>query len=133
MSQSFANSTVTAPDNSLVNVRPHMAKAGLHDNQVLVSLSSVVKDIAKRVHGKQGVAAAIVGKDEGNYARDITAGRMTLRELAAHGPEYLAALGKELHETYGQMASPLDRLRQIHKLRRELDDEALQIAEGLAS
>ncbi len=131
MAPSIAPARQTSPDNSLVTGRPVMAKATLDDNRANGELSSVVTDSAKRVYGKQGAAAAQLGKDEGNFSRDVKAGRMTLADLSRLGPEFLAELGKELVNSYGA-ASPQARLRRIARAHRETAEELEQLAEHIA-
>jgi len=124
--------SLTTPDKSLVSVRPSMAKATIPDNAVLDALSSVVKDAAKSSHGKQGAAAAVLGKDEGNFARDVSAGRTTLTDMAKLGPEFLATFGASLLETYGPLATPKARARQRLKDIRTAADELDQLLEFIA-
>jgi hypothetical protein len=123
---------LTTPDDPLVTVRPQMAKATLPDTTVAESLSPLVKNAAKFAHGKQHVAALVLGKDPGNFARDVDAERLTIADMKQLGPVFLAELARSLSEQYGPLRSPMDRLREIHRQQRELQDEALQIAEGLA-
>lgn len=110
MSQSIANRAVTTPDNLDVIGRPQMARADIGQT---TSLSPVVKHSAKRTYGKQGAAAAHLGKDESNFSRDVDAGRLTLRDLEALGPQFLATLGSGLVEQYGVLTDPKARIRQV--------------------
>lgn len=88
-----------------------MAKANLDDNGGQDGLSEVVLTAAKKAYGKQGAAAAALGKDEGNFSRDVKAERPTLRDLRALGPQFLAALGEELIQQYGPLTDPKDAAR----------------------
>lgn len=121
---------LTAPDKSLVTPRPMMAKATL---PVTSPLSSVVTESAKRVYGKQGAAAERLGKDEGNFSRDVKAGRTTLADLERLGPEYLAELGKELVESYAPLATPAARIRHQIKVIETALEEVRQGVEALSA
>lgn len=125
MPQTMRDASLTTQDNSLVSVRPSMAKATLPDNLAVDSLSPVVKEAAKRSYGKQGAAAAQLGKDEGNFARDIAAERLTLRDLKALGREFLAEFGKELVNEYAPLDTPKARakrkIREAHDALQELE------------
>lgn len=132
MPQTMSQPAVTRQDNSLVNVHPQMAKADLHDNAVPESLSPVVKEAAKRSYGKQGAAAAQLGKDEGNFARDVAAERLTLRDLKCLGRQFLAELGKELVNEYAPLDTPKARatrkIREAHAALDELSQALEQLA-----
>lgn len=129
MSQSIANRAVTTPDNLDVIGRPKMARA---DNHVKTMLSPVVKDAAQHAFGKQEAAAAHLGKDKGNFSRDVDAGRVTLRDLEGLGAQFLAALGAGLVEQYGVLLDPKARIRQVIKQQRELLNEVEQFVEDVA-
>ena len=73
-------------------------------------MSDVVMDCAKEVYGKQGAAAAHVGKDEGNFSRDVKRAAAQIEQL---GPEVLARIGKELVDRFGPLADPKDRARRV--------------------
>lgn len=91
-----------------------MAKAALHDNdgqREADPLSDVVLSAAKRTYGKQGAAAAQLGKDEGNFSRDVKAERTTLRDLKALGPAFLADFGAGLVQEYGPLSDPKEAAR----------------------
>lgn len=121
----------TTPDNLPVSARPANLKADLPDNRPAESLSPVVKEAAKRAHGKQGVAAAVLGKDEGNFARDVSAERTTIGDLRKLGPEFLVEFGKELLETYGPLATPRARARQtIRTMRAQLEELDQYVEDG---
>jgi len=107
------DSVVTAPDNLDVIGRPRMAKMTTTDSTPASRLSEVVKEAAKVAHGKQGAAAAHLGKDEGNFARDLQARRMTIGQLEDLGVAFLAAFGKKLHDEYGPLASPDDQAERL--------------------
>lgn len=123
---------MTVPDKALVTVRPSMAKAELPDNDAADSLSPVVKEAVKRSYGKQGAGAAKLKKDEGNFARDVQAERMTLAELRALGRTFLAEFGRELLEQNGPLNTPQARLRQKARELREIANEVDQAAELIA-
>lgn len=133
MAQTVATARQTTPDKALVSVRPQMLRADIEHNAVLSELSSVVKTSAKATHGKQGAAAAKVGKDEGNFSRDVAAGRMTLAEMAKLGPEFLAQLGSDLIQTYGvALETPAARGRRRIRDARAILDELDQLLEHTA-
>jgi hypothetical protein len=117
---SLHHSHMTSPDRLLVSDKPRMAKAGLGDNDGQQALSDVVLAAAKKSFGKQGAAAAQLGKDEGNFSRDARAERLTLRDLRALGPAYLATLGAELVGQYGPLSDPKDAAR---KALERIEDE----------
>jgi hypothetical protein len=133
MPQTLTKPNLTAPDKALVNVRPQMAKAEMPDNDAVDSLSSVVKEAAKRSHnGKQGAAAAKLGKDDGNFSRDIAAERLTLKDLKALGRSFLAEFGKELVNEYAPLETPEARARQNLREVKRLLDEVEQLLEYVA-
>jgi hypothetical protein len=100
------DSHYATPDNLDVIGRPKMTKVDIGPT---TPLSSVVKEAAKRAYGKQEAAAAHLGKDKGNFSRDVDAGRVTLRDLDALGAPFLSELGKELTREYGPLSDPADR------------------------
>lgn len=133
MSPTVNGSAVTTPDNRLVTARPKAAKAALHDNRGqdgASSLSGPVIEATKKSWVKQGAAAAVLGKDEGNFSRDVKAERLTLAQLRALGPEFLAAFGAELLEEYGQLADPKD---YIYKRLRDVEEALHEFKQFLES
>lgn len=129
MGHSISRHAVTAPDKALVTPRPAMVKADLSATS---ALSSVVTDAARKVYGKQGAAAEHLGKDEGNFSRDVKAGRTTLADLERLGPSYLAELGRELVEQYAPLSTPTQRARQQIKVARQALEELEQVVELIA-
>jgi hypothetical protein len=127
MASSLTDTPSSSPDKRLVTVRPTMLKA---NNDPQHGLSAVVSDATKRSYGKQGAAAAQLGKDEGNFARDLRAGRLTLRDLDALGAPFLAALGRELLERYGELQDPKARARQVCDEVQALVNELRQFIEA---
>lgn len=123
MPQTMRELQSTTQDNLDVIGRPKMAHA--HIDQT-TSLSPVVKDAAQRTYGKQEAAAAHLGKDKGNFSRDVDAGRVTLRDLEGLGAQFLAALGNGLVERYGALQDPKTRARQATRQLRALIDELEQ-------
>lgn len=130
MSPTVAARDLTTPDKVLVTPRPKPAKADLHDNAGHNVLSDVVSEAAKRAYGKQGAAAAQLGKDEGNFSRDVRAERTTLRELRALGPAFLAAFGKELVLQFGELDDPKARARRLCDEAQELINELRQFVDA---
>lgn len=131
MPRSLAQPLMTAPDNGLVIPRPTPAKATLADNFGSDSLSDVVIEAAKSSYGKQGAAAAQLGKDEGNFSRDVKAKRMTLRDLEALGPGFLAQFGHELVEQYGALQDPKTRARRTCDQMQALVNELRQFVDAV--
>jgi hypothetical protein len=124
MGSTLANRALTTPDDLDVIGRPKMATATLADNVSVDALSSVVMDTLKTVYGKQGAAAAQLGKDKGNFSRDVKAGRFTLQQQAALGRQFLAELGEALVEEFSPVNSP----QALAKRRLEDAIEAIQDA-----
>lgn len=106
MRSSVAEAFETRPDNPRVIARPAPAKSTLRDNGGSSALSEVVIDAAKKVYVKQGAAAEQLGKDEGNFSRDVKARRLTLAHLEDLGAPFLAELGTKLVDQYGDLATP---------------------------
>jgi len=155
MGRNVPKTARTTPAGSLVIPRPTPAKATLKDDtdrqDVTVTtpttdnvgqlertnrrskLSTAVSDAARSVYGKQGVAAEILRKDEGNFARDLRAGRVTLAQLESLGDGFLAEFGKGLVEQYGPLLTPKDRmLRYIDEVERVLAELKSLIHERVA-
>lgn len=124
MTPNVATARLTSPDKAFVSPRPTPAKAELRDNAGQDPLSDVVISAAKRAYGKQGAAAAHLGKDEGNFSRDAKAGRITTAQLKALGPSFLAEFGRELLQEFGTaLESPqLRAQRVIRETRQKLDE-----------
>jgi hypothetical protein len=108
MPNTLAQPYMTTPDKGVVTEKKRMARAAVPDNVGQDTLSDVVLTAARRSHGKQGAAAAALGKDEGNFSRDTKALRLTLADLKALGAPFLASLGRELQEQFGQLSDPHD-------------------------
>lgn len=101
MPRTLPTPDLTTPDKSLVIGRPVQAKAALRDNETQRRLSAVVKEAARRTYAKQGLAAEVLGKDEGNFTRDVSAGRITLADLAGLKAIFLAQFGAGLVQEFG--------------------------------
>lgn len=84
---------------------------GRPDNPVVTPLYEVVSEAARSVYGKQENAALFLRKHPGNFSRDLRAERMTLRDLRALGPAFLAAFGEQLVDEYGALTDPKTRVR----------------------
>lgn len=124
MPTNVATARQTTPDKDRVIPRPIPAKATLDDKTGTERLSGVVLDSSKAAYGKQGAAAAKLGKDEGNFSRDAKARRLTIRDLEELGEPFLAELGQQLVKQYGAaLESPQDRAaRVIREARQKLDE-----------
>lgn len=123
MSSSLPLVAETPRDNGRVIPRPTPAKVTVPDKHPSDRLSGVVMESVKRAYGKQGAAAAQLGKDEGNFSRDLKAGRITIGQLDDLGSDFLAALGAELTSQFGALSSPADHTRRaIREIRARLDE-----------
>jgi hypothetical protein len=129
MSSSVANGRVTGPDKLDVIPRPKPAKATLPDKVSVEQLSGVVIDAAKTVYGKQGAAAAQLGKDEGNFSRDVKAGRFALPQMAELGPDWLVAFASSVLDEFAPLATPAARARHLLREQRRITDELEQLTE----
>jgi hypothetical protein len=103
MSPTVTTARQTTPDKLDVIGHPRMAKAHI---EMTTALSSLVKEAAKAAHGKQEAAARHLGKNPGNFSRDIDARRTALGDLEDLGPVFLAELGKELVREFGPLSDP---------------------------
>lgn len=108
MASSLTQPYVTTPDKGVVTEKKRMAPGVLRDNVGQDTLSDVVLTAARKAHGKQGAAAAQLGKDEGNFSRDTKHLRLTLEHLRDLGPTFLAQLGQGLVNQYGTLTDPHD-------------------------
>lgn len=122
MGNSMRDRSLTTPDDSFVSPRPKPAKAELRDNDLQRRLSELVTEAARQAYGKQGCAASELGKDEGNFSRDVRAGRTSLRDLSDLGADFLAVLGSLLLDEFGaSLKSPKERARErLPELIREI-------------
>lgn len=133
MSQTLPTRALTSLDKALISDRPRQAKATLDDKTHADPLSEVVIAAAKRAYGKQGAAAAHLGKDEGNFSRDAKAGRITTAQLKALGPSFLAEFGRELLEEFGTaMESPQMRAQRVIRETRQKIDELEEFVRYIA-
>lgn len=111
-------------DDSLVIPCPSPVKAGLHP--VTGTLSPLVNEAIRTSHGKQDAAARAVGKDPGNFNRDLKRWSATVEEL---GPDFLVALGQQLLDSFGPEAeSPAARVRRKAKELRAVAEELEALA-----
>lgn len=117
----------------LASVRGVAAKATLRAQVSASALREIAGQAIRRTHGKAETAADVVGVSESQLGRLVNDGDLKLKHLEALGPQTLALLGRELVETYSALETPMARLREVWRRRRELDEEEQQIVEGLAS
>lgn len=110
MASSLRNSSAITPDMSLPNGSLRMAKADIDQT---TALSPLIKEAARRTHGKQEAAARHIGKQPSNFSRDVDSGDLRLRDLEALGPAFCAELGQALVERYGPLSDPKARARQL--------------------
>jgi hypothetical protein len=89
------------PDRTVVTPRPRPVKATLDDNRRQLKLPGLVLEASRRAFGTQKAAALTVGKDEGNFSRDVKRATSTIELLEGLGPRFLGTLGKVLVEEYG--------------------------------
>lgn len=129
MGSSVRSAIHATPDNSLPAATQRMAKAGL---PAASELSGLIKDTAKRVHGKQATAAAVVGKAESNFSRDVDSGALRTSDLAQLGPAFLAELGKGLVERYAPLNTPAARVRELARQQERIARELEQLSEFIA-
>lgn len=126
MSSSVTSAGLTRRDSSPVIPRPKPAKADLHSQQPTGVLSPLVNESIRESHGKQEVAAQSIGKDPGNFNRDLKKWTETMEAL---GPEFLAALGDRLVKAFGPLAaSPAECVRAKAKELHAIADEFEQLA-----
>ena len=124
--------TVTASHREeLASVRGVAVKADLRAQVSTSPLRELAGEAIRRTHGKALVAADVVGVSESQFGRLVNEGDLKLKHLEALGPQTLAALGRELVEAYSALDTPIARLRDIWRRRRDLDHEEEQIVEGL--
>ncbi len=124
MKHSVATVEQTTPDKLDVIGRPKMARMTTEDNAHDNPLSPLAKDAMKTAWGTQEAAAAQLQKDKGNLSRDVDAERLTLAQMRALGPTFLAAFGSELLRHYGTaLETPQQRAKRvIRSIRQELDE-----------
>ena len=96
-----------------------MAKADIRPSS---TLSPLIKESARRTHGKQETAARHLGKQPSNFSRDVECGDLRLRDLEALGGEFLAEFGKGLVETYAPLVDPkAEARRSVRDIEARLD------------
>lgn len=76
--------------------------------------------------------AATMQKDRSQLRRELAAGTLELRDLETLGPEFYIDLAKLLLETYGPLATPVARARQLIREMRQTTDEFEQLLEHIA-
>ena len=109
-----------------------MVKADLDSPPQSTAVTTVVKDLLIRHYGKLEVAARLMGNmDKSQLSRDLGTGhfRMERLEMLADASFY-AALGRELLERFGPLATPKARARQkVREIKSALDEveQALEL------
>jgi hypothetical protein len=127
MRNSIGSAALQTPDNSLPSRSQGQAKADLIRDAAKTEFSEVFKSAARKVFGKQELAAAALGKSPGTFSRDVDAGTIRTGELAALGPEMLAEVGRELCARYADLVSPSARKQRLIRDMRAALDELDQI------
>lgn len=140
MCNSVESTARTAQDNTDVFPRPkaakvttarHAAEFGTtEDNAGGDPLSELVLGAARAAHGgKQEAAAAHVGKDPGNFSRDM---KRISESLGKLGPLFLSRLGEDLVRQYGPLTDPKDYYRELIRGLRKHVDELEQFGEHIS-
>lgn len=109
----------------LDSVRPAMARADLSP------LGLSVRDGLIRACGSLKAAAITMQMDQGQLTRDLQTGAFKIERLTRLSPTERAIVIDTLHQDTTPLSTPKARLREIHRQRKQLDDEADQIIEGL--
>jgi len=86
----------------------------------------VVREAAAEAINRTGThkgAATDLGLDRSRFTHKLSDGTLTLKELEALGPAFVAKFGEELLERAMPLATPAARLReQIRSIRRAVDE-----------
>lgn len=113
---------------SLETVGPaRMARADLGS-----PLGIVVREGLIRACGSLKAAALVMEIDQSQLTRDLHTGKFNLERLGKLSVTERAVVIETLHHDAAPLSSPKARLREINRQRRQLDEEAEQIIEGLA-
>lgn len=80
---------------------------------------------------KENLAAAM-GKDRAQMYRQAQAGKLTVEDLAALGPEFAVRLAHATLDAFSPLDTPHARLRHIRREQRRLDAELDQLLEHIA-
>lgn len=112
---------LSTPDRAVVRAD---ARTSASDNPVQLPLAPLITEALRRAFGTQKAGAYCTGQAEGNFSRSLREGTLTVKKLEQIGPQFLAALGQLLNETYGPArVHPLDRaatlLREVSEVLQE--------------
>lgn len=130
MRTSNAAVRVSKEVHSLDSVRPAMAKAVQHSP---TEWTNVVRQGLLRACGSMKAASISMRIDQSQLNRELESGRFNLERVAALSADERAKFFAHMHEECAPLATPLARLREIRRQQTALIDEAIQIAEALAS
>ncbi len=130
MSNSIAAARQSTPRNELDQIQPVMAKAVNHSQFRLMPL---VRLGLVKACGSLKSAAIDMDIDQGQLTRELESGKFKFERLERLQPIQQAMVFAVIHAECVPMATPLSRLREITRQIHQLHDEAMQIAEGLAS
>jgi hypothetical protein len=133
MGMTMKQPAIASQRDSLAAVRPEPIKADLRPQVSASGLLDLASHAITSTHGKQLVAAEVLGLSESQLGRLISEGDLKLKHLEGLGVETLAALGKALQETYGPLSTPRARAHQLIRDARAIFDELDQVAEEIAS
>lgn len=129
MSNTMRAPEQSMPVHSLETVGPkHMAKA-----EIASSLGAVVREGLIRACGSLKAAAVTMEIDQSQLTRDLYTGKFNLERLGKLSVTERAVVIETMHAEVAPLSTPKARLREINRQRRQLDEEADQIIEGLAS
>lgn len=106
MSRTIATSPPASHREALASVRPQMAKASVVPQPSATELATLAADAMRKGHGKLALAAAELELHEAHLGRLTKDLDLKLRHLLELGPAVLAAFGRGLVDTYGDLESP---------------------------
>lgn len=116
---------------SLADVCGKPAKADLHPHLPAPLLREVAATAIERTDIQKEIADQI-GIHRSRLTHKLKDGSLTLRQLEELGPEFFVILGQELLETFGPLATPQARARQVIRAIRAALDELDQFTELIA-
>lgn len=129
MCPSIPQTSRAAQVNSLDDVRPVPAKAGLTRQAVSIALTAVVKDALQRHYGSLKAAAISLGIDPGQLTRELTSGAFKFERLERADAEAQAFVVRCLHEAFAD-ADPKAQARRLIREGRRVLDELAEVVNG---
>lgn len=106
MATNVNGSAVASHREQLADVRPTQAKAQLTPQAGASRLRDVCADAIRATSGNARAAAIDIDIHEGHLSRQLKDGTIRLEQLEVLGPAFAVKFGKELIETFGQLADP---------------------------